>query len=91
MVYLKEIDESSYKDGNIVAVVSADSGSRKVDEYYVDSKDTSSKEIELCDSSRSWRYDVCEQNQQEDKYTCKRVGADGINECGRRKKCRFYL
>ena len=57
VVYLKEIDESSYKDGNIVAVVSADSSSRKVDEYYVDSNDTSSKEISLRDGS-SVSYDA---------------------------------
>ncbi len=51
VVYLKEIDESSYVDGNIVAVVSDDSSGRKVDEYYVNSNDTSSKELLLRDGS----------------------------------------
>ena len=47
VVYMKEIDETSYKDGNIIAVESADSSNRTVDEYYVDSNDTSSKAIAL--------------------------------------------
>ena len=31
VVYLKTIDEASYKDGNIVAIESADSSGRRVD------------------------------------------------------------
>ena len=47
VVYLKTIDEASYKDGNIVAIESADSSGRRVDSYYVDSNDSSAKEIAL--------------------------------------------
>lgn len=49
VVYLKTIDEASYKDGNIVAIESADSSGRRVDSYYVDSNDSSAKEIALRD------------------------------------------
>ena len=48
VVYLKTIDEASYKDGNIVAIESADSSGRRVDSYYVDS---SAKEIALRDGN----------------------------------------
>ena len=50
VVYLKTIDEATYKDGNIVAIESADSSARRVDSYYVDSNDSSAKEIALRDS-----------------------------------------
>ena len=51
VVYLKTIDEASYKDGNIVAIESADSSARRVDSYYVDSNDSSAKEIALRDGN----------------------------------------
>lgn len=51
VVYLKTIDEASYKDGNIVAIESADSSGRRVDSYYVDSNDSSAKEIALRDGN----------------------------------------
>ena len=51
VVYLKTIDEASYKDGNIVAIESADSSDRRVDSYYVDSNDSSAKEIALRDGN----------------------------------------
>ena len=47
----KTIDEASYKDGNIVAIESADSSGRRVDSYYVDSNDSSAKEIALRDGN----------------------------------------
>ena len=43
VVYLKTIDEASYKDGNIVAIESADSSARRVDSY--------AKEIALRDGN----------------------------------------
>ena len=46
VVYLK-----TYKDGNIVAIESADSSGRRVDSYYVDSNDSSAKEIALRDGN----------------------------------------
>ena len=46
VVYLKTIDEASYKDGNIVAIESADSSARRVD-----SNDSSAKEIALRDGN----------------------------------------
>lgn len=51
VVYLKTIDEAAYKDGNIVAIESADSSGRRVDSYYVDSNDSSAKEIALRDGN----------------------------------------
>lgn len=51
VVYLKTIDEATYKDGNIVAIESADSSARRVDSYYVDSNDSSAKEIALRDGN----------------------------------------
>ena len=39
------------KDGNIVAIESADSSGRRVDSYYVDSNDSSAKEIALRDGN----------------------------------------
>ena len=51
LAYLKTIDEATYKDGNIVAIESADSSARRVDSYYVDSNDSSAKEIALRDGN----------------------------------------
>lgn len=57
VVYLKEIEETSFKDGNIIAVEPADSANRTVDVYYVDSNDSSAKEIALRDAD-STGYDA---------------------------------
>ena len=51
VVYLKTIDEASYEDGNIAAIESSDSSNRTVDSYYVDSNDSSAKEIALRDGN----------------------------------------
>lgn len=44
VVYVKEIDDSTYAAGNIVAVQTAE-GSRDVDVYYVDANDTSAQTL----------------------------------------------
>lgn len=44
LVYLKEIDDTAYAAGNIVAVQTTE-GSRKVDVHYVESNDTATKTL----------------------------------------------
>ena len=48
VVYVKELDESSYKGGNIVAVNAAETA-RDVDVYYVESNNTAGEVIALED------------------------------------------
>ena len=48
LVYIKEIDETSYVEGNIVALKS-DEGKRRVDVYYVDSNDTDADTLAVRD------------------------------------------
>ena len=54
LVYIKEIDETSYVEGNIVALKS-DEGTRRVDVYYVDSNDTDADTLAVRDGSTAAR------------------------------------
>ena len=44
LVYIKEIDGASYEEGNIAALAS-ETGSRRVDVYYVDSNNTDARTL----------------------------------------------
>ena len=55
VVYLKEVDEGSWQNGNLVAVKSAETG-RDVDVYYVDSNDTAGETLAF-DTGDMAKYD----------------------------------